>query len=130
VVNQDFVNYTDVEIVVVALYEGIVNKDGETFTQSQGVLSQADVLTAQRSTPVYESQIGELHGGKRRLRPIIRSALRSLVKFVKSDTGKKLTKKLGKTAMDMAMSKMSGKGMTGAGLTGGKMLSRSQLMDM
>jgi len=85
-------------------------------------------MTSKSMPTVYQSQIQHLHGGKSRLRDLARRALRGLVRFAKSDAGKKLARSAGKAAMNLAMSKMGGKGLTGAGLTGGRSLSRSELL--
>lgn len=47
VANNDVVDYPNVDLVVVGLYEGVLNLiDGNTWTHEQGIISKADVLSA------------------------------------------------------------------------------------
>jgi len=109
------------------------------------VISKADVLSAQKLPTVYESQLSSLHGGNRHLGRKIRDGLKKAGHWLKDGGAKKIMDGV-KTAANVAkeasqMASMVGLGITGAGkpkrkysrktgsgLTGGKALSRNQLL--
>ena len=146
--NNDVVDYANVELVIVGLYEGVLNLlDGTKFTYEQGVISKADVLSAQKLPTVFESQLSGLHGGNRRhIGRKIREGLKKAGHWLQDGGAKKIMDGV-KTAAQIAQQAEQvagmmgmgitgagkakakrGRGATGGGLTGGKSLSRNQLL--
>ena len=140
------------ELVIVGLYEGVLNLiDGTKFTYEQGVISKADVLSAQKLPTVFESQLSGLHGGNRRrhIGRKIREGLKKAGHWLQDGGAKKIMDGV-KTAAQIAQQaeqvasmmgmgikggrkgkrgrSVTGSGVTGSGLTGGKSLSRNQLL--